>query len=106
MASGRAILLVIYTGKETKLSLNSKESGNKFGLLDQELNALSKILFIIMVLLSFTLIVLRGSYGTPGQSFILMFKYFLLLSSIIPISMRVNLDFAKLLYKYMIDNDP
>ena len=34
MASGRAILLVIYTGKQTKLSLNSKDSGNKFGILD------------------------------------------------------------------------
>lgn len=37
--------------------------------------------------------------------FILFFKYFLLLSAIIPISMRVNLDFAKLVYKYFIDHD-
>ena len=35
VASGKAMLLVIYTGKETKLSLNSKNSGNKFGILDQ-----------------------------------------------------------------------
>ena len=65
MASGRAILLVIYTGKETKLSLNSKDSGNKFGLLDEELNFFSKILFLILLLLSITLVVLRGSYGSP-----------------------------------------
>ena len=105
MASGRAILLVIYTGKETKLSMNSKDSGNKFGILDQQLNFFSKILFFILLLLSITLVVLRGSYGTPYQSFILLIKYLLLLCYIIPISMRVNLDFAKLLYKYQIDND-
>lgn len=58
-----------------------------------------------MLGLSIMLIILRGSYGSPGESFILLFKYFLLLSSIIPISMRVNLDFAKLLYKYHIDRD-
>jgi phospholipid-translocating ATPase len=58
-----------------------------------------------MLLLSLALVLLRGSYGSVGESFLLLFKYFLLLSSIIPISMRVNLDFAKLLYKYQIDND-
>jgi phospholipid-translocating ATPase len=36
---------------------------------------------------------------------VLAFKYLLLLSSIIPISMRVNLDFARLLYKLLIDYD-
>lgn len=34
VASGRGLVMVLYTGKETKLSLNSKESGNKFGKLD------------------------------------------------------------------------
>lgn len=58
-----------------------------------------------MVLLSLMLIVMKGFVGTPGEVFILFFKYFLLLSSIIPISMRVNLDFAKLFYKFMIDRD-
>jgi len=58
-----------------------------------------------MLLLSLALVILRGSYGSAGESFLLLFKYLLLLSSIIPISMRVNLDFAKLLYKYMMDHD-
>ena len=33
------------------------------------------------------------------------FRYILLLSSIIPISLRVNVDFAKLLYAYNINKD-
>lgn len=32
-------------------------------------------------------------------------RMLILLSSIIPISMRVNLDFAKLFYSYLINND-
>ena len=87
------------------MSLNSKASGNKFGILDEELNFFSKVLFIILLFLSSTLVILRGSYGNLTESLLLLFKYFLLLSSIIPISMRVNLDFAKLLYKYQIDHD-
>jgi len=32
-------------------------------------------------------------------------RMIILLSSIIPISMRVNLDFAKLFYSYNVNND-
>lgn len=95
----------MYVGKETKLSLNSKEAGNKFGELDNELNTISKALFCILLGLSGMLVILRGSYGTVGESFVLMNRYLLLLCAIIPISMRVNLDFAKLLYKLLIDYD-
>jgi phospholipid-translocating ATPase len=59
----------------------------------------------MLLILSIIMVVLRGSYGTVGESFVLMFKYLLLLSSILPISMRVNLDFSKLLYKLFIDYD-
>ena len=38
-------------------------------------------------------------------SCIVLFRHFLLLSAIIPISMRVNLDFAKVLYSYRINID-
>jgi phospholipid-translocating ATPase len=98
--------VIAYVGHETKLSLNSKESGNKFGEFDRELNLISKILFTILLALSAIMVILRGSYGTPGETFILLFKFLLLLCSIIPISMRVNLDFARLLYKMLIDYDP
>jgi phospholipid-translocating ATPase len=34
------------------------------------------------------------------------FRYVLLLASIIPISLRVNLDFSKTFFSYKISNDP
>lgn len=44
-------------------------------------------------------------HGAGGNAMILFFRYLLLLSSIIPISLRVNLDFAKMYFAYCINND-
>lgn len=35
IATGKALLMIIYTGKNTKLSLNMKNAGVKFGKLDE-----------------------------------------------------------------------
>ena len=66
VATGKALLLVLYTGKNTKLTLNMRQASNKFGRLDAELNFFSKILFVIMVMLSTMLVFLRGFSGSPG----------------------------------------
>lgn len=34
VASGKALLMVIYTGKNTKLTLNMKQASTKFGKID------------------------------------------------------------------------
>ena len=83
--------------------MTSKIPRSKVGTLDNEINYLSKILFGVMLFLAGIIIVMDGFYGSW------YFKYFrcvLLLCSIIPISMRLNLDFAKLYYSYLINNDP
>ena len=43
--------------------------------------------------------------GFSSNSYLIFFRYVLLLCSIIPISMRVNLDFAKLVYAFKINKD-
>ena len=86
------------------MAMNSKESRSKFGKLDDELNYLSKLLFAIMASCALILLLLQGGAVT-GSWFIIFFRYLLLCANIIPISMRVNLDFAKLIYCYKINND-
>lgn len=56
-----------------------------------------------MVFLSFVLMVLSGF--NSHRWIIQMFRYLLLLASIIPISLRVNLDFAKAYFSYKISSD-
>lgn len=75
----------------------------KFGILDMEINKLSKILFLIMALLTGTFIFLQQT--EPSYIAIQFMRMLILLSSIIPISMRVNLDFAKLFFASLIDKD-
>ena len=43
--------------------------------------------------------------GFQGQWYINFFRFILLLSAIIPISLRVNLDLAKVFYSYCIYKD-
>lgn len=102
VASGRALALVLYTGVETRSVLNTSVPKSKVGLLDHEVNYLSKLLFGLLLFLSLLLTVLRG---LTGQYIMYFFRYFLLLSAIIPISMRVNLDMAKLAYSYTLGHD-
>jgi phospholipid-translocating ATPase len=102
LASGIIYGLILYTGKETRMAMNSKAPRTKFGALDLELNRVSKLLFGVMMALALVILLLRG---IDNIWYIHYFKYMLLLSSIIPISMRINLDFAKALFSYRINVD-
>ena len=72
------------------------------GRLDEEVNWLAKVLFTMMFLMSLAIIACEGF---AGEWYFKLFRIVLLLCAIIPISMRINLDFAKLFYKYSIEID-
>uniref|UniRef100_A0A8C4TAY9 Phospholipid-transporting ATPase n=1 Tax=Erpetoichthys calabaricus TaxID=27687 RepID=A0A8C4TAY9_ERPCA len=102
VASGTVIGVVIYTGKETRSVLNTSNPKNKVGLLDLELNSLTKALFVALVVLSVVMVALQGFAG-PWYRY--LFRFILLFSYIIPISLRVNLDMGKAAYGWMIMKD-
>ena len=102
IATGTVAAVVVYTGRETRSVLNASAPPSKIGLTDLELNDLSKILFCLTLTLSSLLMLLKG---LVGQWFIYFFRFNLLFSSIIPISLRVNLDLAKTLYSFFIMRD-
>lgn len=83
--------------------MNSKLPVSKNSQLEGEINHLSKILFVMMVILSGAIVLLNGFHGEWPMFF---FRVLLLLSSIIPISLRTNLDLAKMWYSYCINQDP
>uniref|UniRef100_A0A8D3CJE7 Phospholipid-transporting ATPase n=1 Tax=Scophthalmus maximus TaxID=52904 RepID=A0A8D3CJE7_SCOMX len=102
VASGTVIGVVIYTGKETRSVLNTSYAKNKVGLLDLELNRLTKALFLAQVVLSVVMIALQGFVGPWFRN---LFRFVVLFSYIIPISLRVNLDMGKSAYGWMIMKD-
>ncbi|XP_018605796.1 putative phospholipid-transporting ATPase IIB isoform X1 [Scleropages formosus] len=102
VASGTVIGVVIYTGKETRSVLNTSHAKNKVGLLDLELNRLTKALFLAQVVLSVVMVALQGFVGPWFRN---LFRFTVLFSYIIPISLRVNLDMGKAAYGWMITKD-
>ncbi|RUS22625.1 protein transporter [Endogone sp. FLAS-F59071] len=103
LASGTAIGFVIYTGRDTRAVMNTNHPETKVGSIDREINKLSKILFVVTLVLS---VVMVGLNGFQGLWYIYVFRFLILFSSIIPISLRVNLDMGKTVYGRQIENDP
>ena len=105
IASSNATGIVIYTGRETRAQKNNSEPQPKFGSIDMEINSISKALFIFMFACAVIIVAMSGFPGTLEVNIVNIFRFLLLLSSIIPISLRVNLDFAKIVYSVKINND-
>lgn len=101
-SQGFVLGLVLYVGRETRSQMNGKMARSKMSQLDNEVNFLSKLLFGMMVLLALAITILNGFQSGGILYFV---RSVLLLSSIIPISLRVNLDLAKLYYSYTINSD-
>ena len=102
LAAGSAIGLVVYTGKETRAVMNTSHPSTKMGILDLEVNKMSKILCAFTFALSVGMVALNGF---RGQWYIYIFRFLILFSSIIPISLRVNLDMGKTVYARQIMRD-
>ncbi|KAI8344670.1 hypothetical protein BC941DRAFT_464880 [Chlamydoabsidia padenii] len=102
LASGSAIGFVIYTGNETRAVMNTNQPETKVGLIDIEINRLAKILFLVTLGIS---VIMVGLNGFHGLWYIYVFRFLILFSSIIPISLRVNLDMGRTVYGRQIEND-
>ncbi|KAI9221330.1 aminophospholipid-transporting P-type ATPase [Blastocladiella britannica] len=90
---------VVYTGRDTRAVMNTNLPAVKVGKLDMEVNRLSKILFAVTAVLSFVMIYFSGFHGAWG---VYLVRFMILFSSIIPISLRVNLDMGKLFHAQQI----
>lgn len=95
VANGMALGCVIYTGKETRAVMNTSRPKTKMGLTDAEINKLSKALCLVTTALSVVMLCMKGWHG-PWLVYLI--RFIVLFSTIIPISMRVNLDIGKSVY--------
>ncbi|KAM7283318.1 probable phospholipid-transporting ATPase IIA isoform X2 [Ixodes scapularis] len=102
VASGTAIGIVIYTGRETRSVMNNSEARSKVGLLDLEINQLTKVCVAAVIGLAFVMILVKGFDGPWYRYFL---RFVLLFSYIVPISLRVTLDMGKMVYSWMIQQD-
>ncbi|XP_049849914.1 probable phospholipid-transporting ATPase IIB isoform X2 [Schistocerca gregaria] len=102
VASGTIYGMVIYTGTERRSSMNTSQPKSKVGKLDYELDFIVKCLFALVGTLALSIEALDGF---RGNWVVLLMRYIVMFSSIIPVSLRVNLDMGRLLYSYLINRD-
>ena len=97
---------IIYTGSQTRAALSTSPSRSKVGLLEYEINNLTKILCALTLALSIVLVALEGFEPTNDKEwYVAIMIYLILFSTIIPMSLRVNLDMAKSVYGRFIQRD-
>lgn len=97
--------LAIYTGRDTKLALNSHVKANKFSSIEKRVNLFLFIAFAILIVFTLTTSTLRYnslSYWhidkqlTKSDSFEkILVSHFLLYNYLVPISLYVTLEFIK-----------
>ncbi|KAB5545650.1 phospholipid-translocating P-type ATPase [Coniochaeta sp. 2T2.1] len=101
------ITVIVYTGPQTRSALSTAPSRSKTGLLEYEINSLTKILCFLTLALSIILVALEGFGNTEGNVwYVKIMRFLVLFSTIVPISLRVNLDLGKSVYSWFIQRDP
>ncbi|KAK4138624.1 phospholipid-translocating P-type ATPase [Trichocladium antarcticum] len=102
-----ALAVIVYTGPQTRSALSTSPSRSKIGLLEYEINSLTKILCFLTLGLSIILVAFQGFSNTKGNIwYVKIMRFLVLFSTIVPISLRVNLDLGKSVYSYFIQRDP
>ncbi|KAM0324103.1 hypothetical protein ACHAQA_008293 [Verticillium albo-atrum] len=100
------LAVIMYTGTQTRSALSTAPSRSKTGLLEYEINSLTKILCALTLALSVILVALLGFENTEeNRWYIKIMRYLVLFSTIVPISLRVNLDMGKSAYSWFIHRD-
>ncbi|KAF6841285.1 phospholipid-translocating p-type atpase [Colletotrichum musicola] len=106
-SNATTLAVIMYTGTQTRSALSTAPSRSKTGLLEYEINSLTKILCALTLALSIILVALEGFSNTEGNVwYIKIMRFLVLFSTIVPISLRVNLDMGKSAYSWFIQRDP
>ncbi|KAK4044812.1 hypothetical protein C8A01DRAFT_11835 [Parachaetomium inaequale] len=101
------LAVIVYTGPQTRSALSTAPSRSKTGLLEYEINSLTKILCALTLSISIILVALEGFSNTKGNIwYVKIMRFLVLFSTIVPISLRVNLDMGKSVYSWFIQRDP
>ncbi|ELP87197.1 cation-transporting ATPase, putative [Entamoeba invadens IP1] len=96
--------LVVYTGKESKLEMAREESSHKMGVTEKELNVITAVCIGLLFALVLLMTICNSIWGS--FTLVAFLRYVILAAPMIPISLRVNLEFSKIFYSLLIQFDP
>ena len=102
LVSVDAVALVLYVGGDTRALRNTQPAATKFGRTERELTAFIQLMFAIMLFCSLAVVLSTRNYSRfPSK----LFRYLILFSHMIPMSLRLNLDLCKIVYLYVLQAD-
>ncbi|ANQ10969.1 Phospholipid-transporting ATPase [Plasmodium coatneyi] len=101
ITSSDVLCLVIYTGSDTRVNMSTQISKIKRGMIDNKLNMITLFLFLILALFSMYMCTVKLN----NLWYLNFIRFVLLFSSVIPISLSVNLNIAKIYYTLVIQKD-
>jgi phospholipid-translocating ATPase len=106
-SNATTLAVIVYTGPQTRSALSTSVSRSKTGLLEYEINSLTKILCGLTLTLSIVLVLLELAENADVQMkwYVKVMRFLVLFSTIVPISLRVNLDMGKTVYSWFIQKD-
>ncbi|CEJ03973.1 Putative Phospholipid-translocating ATPase [Rhizopus microsporus] len=94
--------IVIFTGHETKLMLNSSKKPTKASNVTRKTNR--NILYLFAMLVTMSVLCSIGNYVTSEVGYNIL-TFMILFNSFIPISLMVTMEIVKYIQSTMIDND-
>ena len=119
--SGWVIGIALYTGRNSKLILNSKQPRVKLSIIEKKLNKYLIGIFIFLMILCLICSIFYYKYYKKNKKFyhkyllskksitfnsiIIFFTYFLLLNTLIPISLIITIEIVKIIQGFFINWD-
>ena len=113
--------LAIYTGKNSKIMMNSDSSSIKMSQIEVKVNRILIFILLLQVVLSIVIAIIYGffrtnnqsaityiiwpSYEIPVDSILIFFTYLVLINTMIPISLVVSIEIVKIFQSFFINKD-
>ena len=109
--------VVAYTGTDTKIQQNGAEARFKISSVERKLHKMIIVLFLFQIFLSIVAVIIKllsqgkseyhfdnyieeTIFEEPDNVALVFFRYFILMSTLIPISLIVNLEMVRLVQAY------
>ncbi|KRX64046.1 putative phospholipid-transporting ATPase IIB, partial [Trichinella sp. T9] len=105
LATGSITGVVVYTGKETQSYLKASSSSSKSSSLEHDMNIITIFSFLLMFFMALIELLLTLKVEFLSDTIVGFIRLLLLFSYVIPFSLRINLDLAKIFYAYSVSAD-
>ncbi|KAI4291459.1 phospholipid-translocating ATPase [Pancytospora philotis] len=105
VATSSALCLVVYTGDDTRSMMNTYKPRSKIGKIDKELDRFTQILGISSFIAA-AFFTINNTTALRLTTLFIFLRFLMLFSYVIPISLKVTINLARICYVRMVQTCP